>query len=329
LVQFPAFSQKPNYEIYHGYINNAEELFFVGNKPDSSVYYYKKAFTEFDFVFAKDPLNAAQIAYFSQQPFEEYLVKGFENGLKLSHLESIKLFAPIYKDLLNNKLLQDKYALCREKYIKRLDLNYLSYVYEKGINDQIDKKKKEYDDILFMNMGDWLTRIQLKGFPGAKIIGIDDKNIFSETGKPEKDIDQLKLKYGNALNYFTTDDEILSSSFIMIMLIHNQCSYQELKNIFGEFIKKGEIYPREVGVIYDNQFRELNTTRYRCQIPKPTEGLFYLNMFCPYNQLVCSEKQADLLRKKWLIVPLSVDKVKKEYEKKYGFRLFYGFWKCM
>ena len=85
LGHFQAISQKPNYEIYHGYINKAEELFFVEGKPDSSLYYYKKAFTEFDFVFAKDPLNAAQIAYFSQQPFEEYLVKGFENGLKLSH----------------------------------------------------------------------------------------------------------------------------------------------------------------------------------------------------------------------------------------------------
>jgi hypothetical protein len=328
-MQFPAISQKPNYEIYHSYINKAEELFFIENKPDSSLYYYKKAFTEFDFVFAKDPLNAAQIAYFSHKPFEEFLVKGFENGLKLSHLASIKLFAPIYNELLNNKVLLDKYSVCRQKYIKRLDLNYLSYVYEKAISDQIDKKKENYDDILFANMGDWLTRIRLKGFPGDKIIGIDDRNIFSETGKPDMDIDQIKTKFGNRLSYFTADDRILSSSFIMIMLIHNQCSYHELKNIFGELVKKGEIHPREVGVIYDNQFRKINSNSYRCQILSPTDGLFYLNIFCPYNQLVCSEKQADIMREKWFIVPLSVDKMKKEFEKKYGFKLFYGFWNCM
>jgi len=329
LGQFSAISQNTNYEIYHSYINKAEELFFVENKPDSSLYYYKKAFSEFDFVFVKDPLNAAQIAYFCSQPFEEYLMKGFENGLKLSHLSSINLFNLIYNDLLNNKLLLDKYGICREKYIKKLDFNYLLYVYEKATNDQIDKRKKDYDDILFKNMDDWLTRIRLKGFPSAKIIGIDDRKIFSEIGKPEKDIDQIKLKFGNALSDFTADDRILSSDFIMIMLIHNQCSYQELKNIFGELIKKGEIHPREVGVLYDNQFRNLNTSNYRCQLLSPADGVFYLNLFCRYNLLGCSEKQADILRKKWFIVPLSVDKAKKEFEQKYGFRLFYGFWNCM
>lgn len=329
LRQFSVFCQKPNYEIYHHYINTAEELFFVENKPDSSLYYFKKAFSEFDFVFVKDPLNAAQIAYFCHKPFEEYLIKGFENGLKISHLASIKLFNPKYNELLNNKSLLDKYAICREKYVKKLDLNYLSYVYEKATNDQIDKIKKDYDDILFMNMDDWLTRIRLKGFPSAKIIGIDDRTIFSEIGKPEKDFDQIKLKFGNALSDFTPDERILSSDFIMIMLIHNQCSYQELKNIFGELIKKGEIHPREVGVIYDNQFRKLNSVNYRCQLLSPTEGVFYLNLFCRYNLLDCDEKQADSMRKKWFIVPLSVDKAKKEYEQKYGFRLFYGFWNCM
>lgn len=329
LGQFAAISQEPNYEIYHSYINKAEELFFIENMPDSSLYYYKKAFTEFDFVFVKDPVNAAQIAYFSNQPFEEYLIKGFENGLKLSHLSLIKLFSPIYYDLLNDKSLLDKYGICRQKYIKKIDFNYLSYVYEKAVNDQIDKRKKDYDDILFVNMGDWLTRIRLKGFPSSKIIGIDDRTIFSETGKPEKDIDHLRMRFGNTLSYFTADDQILSSSFIMIMLIHNQCSYQELKNSFVELIKKGEIHPREVGVLYDNQFRKLNSADYRCEVPRPTDGLFYLNLFCWYDLLGCSEKQADMMRKKWFIVSLSVDKAKKEYEQKYGFKLFYGFWNCM
>ncbi len=328
--QFSATSQKPNYEIYHNYINTAEELFFVENKPDSSLYYYKKAFSEFDFVFAKDPLNAVQIAYFSHQPFEEYLIKGFENGLKLSHLASIKLFNPIYNDLLNDKSLQHKYTECRSKYIKRLDLKYLSYVYEKAIKDQLDKKKENYKDIKLKNLEEWLTRIQLKGFPADKIVGLDDKSIFLETGNPEKDIDQLKIKYSNTLTYFTADDEIVSSKFIMIMLVHNQCAYVELQNLFKELVQKGEIHPREVGLLYDNQFRtSINSVNYRCKVPKPTDGVFNLNMFCQYNELGCSREQSDSIRGKWFIVPLSVDKAKKEYELKYGFRLFYGFWNCM
>jgi hypothetical protein len=330
LGQFSALPQTPNYEIYHSYINKAEELFFIDNKADSSLYFYRKAFSEFDFAFVKDPLNAAQIAYFCNQPFEEYLIKGFENGLKVSHLSSIKLFNTIYDDLSNNKSLQDNYKISREKYIKKLDYNYLSYLYEKAINDQIDKKKDNYDAIKFKNLEDWLTRIRLKGFPSAKIIGIDDENIFRETGKPEKDIDQLKIKYSNTLNHLTTDDEILSSSFIMIILVHNQCSFQELKNIFGELVKKGEIHPREVGLLYDNQFRtSINKPNYRCQVPRPVDGLFYLNMFCQYNKLDCSKQQSDMIRKKWFVVSLTVDEAKKEYEQKYGFRLSYGFWNCM
>lgn len=328
--QFSAICQNPDYEIYHHYINTAEELFFVENKTDSSLYYYKKAFSEFDFVFAKDPLNAAQIAYFSHQPFEEYLIKGFENGLKLNHLASIELFKPIYNDLLNDKSLQHNFSVCRSKYINRLDLNYLSYVYEKAIKDQLDRKKENYNDIKLENLDEWFIRIQLKGFPADKIVGIDDKSIFRETGNPDKDIDQLKIRYSNALTYFTADDEIVSSKFIMIMLIHNQCAYNELMNLFKALVRKGEIHPREVGLLYDNQFRtSINSENYRCIVPRPTDGVFNLNMFCQYNELGCNSEQSDKIRNKWFIVPLSVDNAKKEYEQKYGFRLFYGFWNCM
>jgi hypothetical protein len=327
---FLVVSQKPNYEIYHGYINKAEEQFFVENKADSSLYFYKKAFSEFDFVFVKDPLNAAQIAYYSHLPYEEFLVKGFENGLKFSHLASIKLFSPIYGDLLNNKSLQNKYAICRKKYIQRLDLSYLSYLYKKGILDQIDKNKDNYDEIKLMGMEQWLKIIQLKGFPGDKIIGIDDKNIFHETGNPGNDIDQVKIKYSNKLSYYTADEEILSSHYMMIILVHKWCAFNDLKTIFEELIRKGEIHPREVGLLYDNMFRNNDAAApYRCQPPSSTEGLFYLNLFCPYKQLACSEKQSDLLRQKWFIVPLSIDKIKMEYEQKFGFRMFYGFWNCL
>ncbi len=329
-VQFTAFSQIPDYRIYHSYINKAEELFFIEGKADSSLYYYKRAFTNFEFVFAKDALNAAQIAFFSQKPFREFLLKGFENGLKLSHLVSVRIFNPVYNRLLNDTTLQNAYSVCRAKYIKRLELDYLSYVYEKALKDQVDKNKTDYDAIKTANLEEWRTRIKLKGFPGDKIVGLDDKTIFSETGNPAKDLDQLETKYGNTLGYLTTDDEILSSKFIMIMLVHNQCSFQELQTTFAALITKGEIHPREVGLLYDNQFRTgVNSTYYRCTIPRASNGLFYLNMFCKYDQLVCSPEQADNLRKKWFIVPLSVDKVKKEYEQKYGFRLFWGFWNCM
>ena len=325
-------SQQPNYTLYHSYINTAEKLFFIDNKADSSLYYYEKAFNTFDFIFVKDLVNAAQIAYFSNKPFKNYLAKGFDFGLKIPHLYSINLFKPIYNDLVNDKYLQKEYSIRREKYIKHIDFEYLSFVYKMYISDQLDKRKskEEYDEIKLKDINLLRNKIKTKGFPSAKKIGIDDKTIFSEIGKPDQDIDILKTKFSDKLDYLSADEEILSSKFIFVILIHNKCAYNELSDLFKDLLMKGEIHPREIGLLYDNMYRnEVNTKKYDCKALNSDTGLFFLNMFCPYNQMFCSEDQSDLLREKWSIVPLAVDRAKKEYERLYGFKLFFGFWGCM
>jgi len=200
-----AFSQKPDYCIYHGYINTAEKLFFIDNNVDSSLYYYEKAFNSFEFIFVKDLVNAAQIAYYSNKPYKKYIVQGFDFGLKLSHLSSINLFKPVYNDLINDKYLKDEYTIRREKYIKHIDFGLLSLVYKTYIYDQLNKRKNhiEYDGIKYRDLEFWKKTISAKGFPSAKHIGIDDKTIFAEIGKPDQDIDNLKLKYSNNLKYLS------------------------------------------------------------------------------------------------------------------------------
>src|SRR5690554_3921645 len=52
-----------SYDKYHQYILKAEEFYFLKNKADSSLVYYAKCFENFDFIFARDAINAFQIAY--------------------------------------------------------------------------------------------------------------------------------------------------------------------------------------------------------------------------------------------------------------------------
>lgn len=325
------FSQKPNYVEYHKYINTAEKCFFLDNNADSCLFYYNQAFKSFDFIFVKDLVNAAQVAFFCNKPYKEYIIRGFDYGLKISHLSTIELFKPIYSNLLNDEYLKSEYSIRRKEYLKSVDFNYLLYTYKMCIEDQIDKRrsKEEYDAIKLKTIEEWKIKIKTIGFPSSKRIGIDDKMIFAEIGRPELDIDNLKVKQSTELDYFTADDDIFSSKYIMVMLVHNKYAFQELEGLFLDLISKGEIHPREVGLLYDNIYRFQERTMSSSCMVDNTKGVFYLNMFCSYDKIACSEQQSNLLRAKWSIGPLSVDRAKKEYEQLYGFKVSYGFWNCM
>lgn len=319
-----------NYWFYHDYINKAECFYFIDNDVDNSLYYYDKTFSSFNFIFVKDAVNALQIASFNDKPNEKYLIKGFENGLKLEHLKDIPVLKNVYTQLCNDTSILKKYAEARSKYLSTVDFDYLSLMYKKAIEDQINKHLSNYDQIKKEEINYWIKVIPIKGFPSSKLIGIEDANIFGEIGKPENDLDNYKLKFDENLSYFTVDNNILSSQFIIYILIHNQCAFAELEHLFKDLIKKGEIHPREVGLLYDNMFRlNVNSNVYRCDLNKyKGKGMFYLNRFCEYDNYLDWEK-TDALRKEWGIVSLTVDKNKKYYEKEHGFKLFFGFWNCM
>ena len=41
------------------------------DKAASSLFYYDKAFKEYDFIFVKDLINASQIAVYSNKPYQK------------------------------------------------------------------------------------------------------------------------------------------------------------------------------------------------------------------------------------------------------------------
>lgn len=312
---------KPDYFKYHEYINKAEIFFFKEKNNDSCFYYYDKAFKEFEFVFVKDIMNVAQIAYYLKKDYRKYLMKGFDYGLKLDHLRWIKLFEPDLKKLLVDKALNKEFKLRKEKYLEKIDLEYLNTIYDFAFQDQIDKLNPDprvYESKRDRAFEKIEKLIREKGFPGEKLLGIQDSTVFKDSKSKYKDVKERAKKH--KLNYFTSDDQILSQDMIYAILIHNFCSYNTLKDIWIKEIKKGNIHPRDVALLHDNMYRS-----YECSKPIIP---YKINLFVNYNKYSKLNDKINTQRKKIFINDLEIDELKKEYEQKYGFKFFWGFWDC-
>lgn len=321
-----------NYFDYHKKINRAETLFFLKDEVDSSLTLYDEVFNNYDFIFLTDLVNAAQIAHFSDKPYKKYLKRGFEFGLKFEHLKNYPLFKDDLNDLKKDKLLQQAYAVKRKEYLKKIDFNYLNWIYHLFIKDQLDKNKPDYkyEKIIHISLNLIKNKIKQKGFPGERLLGIADSTVFAEHGIPQLDLKEQIKKYDDKLWYVETDDEALSQTKIFVLLVHHHSSYRELRKLLWKQIKKGNVHPREIGMLFDNMYRFSNGRFAPFKNDPPDKKVYFrLNQFTTYpvknkNNI----KTTNALRKSFYIVPLEVDKMKKEFESKYGFVLFLGFWNC-
>jgi len=165
-----------------------------------------------------------------------------------------------------------------------------------------------------------------KGFPGDKILGLADSLIFKEVNKSWLDLYEQRKNH-KELFYMTSDDKSISSiQYPIVMLVHNGCSFYLYEKILLDELKKGNIHPREVGLLYDNQYRYMNYFPKYCK-NIVLKGVYKLNLFTEYEDVINIE-ETNLMRNKLYIVSTYVDDKKKEYESKYGFKIFSGFWNC-
>ena len=323
------YSQGKSYFDYHNYINKAEKEYFINSNVDSSLIYYNRAFDEYDFVFLRDLLNAAQISAYSDRPIMKYILRGFEVGLTPSHINNYPLL--ISKINLEDKVIQKEFSQRRIMYRKSIDYTYLLRIYDIGIKDQIKKSKNRTDYNIFKKstLNRFKQLVVANGFPSSKTIGIDCENIFSEIDKSKYDLGERKLKFSNKLNDYRTQDKLLGHTTSLYILIHNKCSFLELKDQLLQAMKNGEIHPREIGVLYDNMYRFPFRYDKSCKEPSSNQGLFYLNLFCDYIKLSAPKKASDTLRKKWWVNTQEVDEMKRKFEELHGFNMTYGFWNCL
>ncbi|WP_168732762.1 hypothetical protein [Flavobacterium sp. WV_118_3] len=323
LISFNCFSQG-NYFEYHKLINKAEEQYFIKSDIDSTFYFYNKVFTSYNFVFVKDLVNAAQIAYFCKKPYRQYLEQGFEYGLKIDHIRYIPLFKTIYKQLSADTKLKKIYSIKRRDYLSRIDVNYLDYVYTVGFWDQrgrfLDRKvyEKRKKSIL-ITLTDSIVK---KGFPGDRLIGIADSTIFRQLGSKKPNFYDRVKPHKELWDYFSCNEQELTEKMMVLVLINNFSSYYKLKEYWLTEIKKGNIHPRDVALLHDNTYRSSTNPGF-----STLKGVYHTNPFVSYGEK-WKRKDINKMRHDLFMVAMEVDEKKKEYEKKHGFKLFWGFWNC-
>ena len=281
-----------NYAYYHKYINKAEYYFYLQNNVDSCLHYYNLAFDGFSFNHIHDLINAAQIACFSAKEYKSYLYKGYSYGLQVKHLKQIPLFKSDCIEEFENFEKTSSYQEIRKNYLKSISIDYLDWMYQFAIEEQIAKETlKESDFALWWDehIEELTSKINQYGFPSNQIIGIECSTIFEELGIQNKDMSERVLKHkdkdilcyenmpdffvfgedtvwfekdSNSTMCFDVDETILGVSLIMVCLIHygqlytsNDTIYNRLFPIWLQEIEKGNLHPRQMAIFHDNMHR--------------------------------------------------------------------------
>ncbi len=164
-----------DYFVYHSIINRAEEK--IGEEDFSTALtIYDSVFTQFEYVFAKDYVIAAQLAAFldDRSRCMDYMVKAMYGGYKEYCFEQLYQIRRVLNDI-DWKEIKRKEFLCRDKY--RSSVNW-------PLNIEISKRHRKMDEI---NDRKWRNQALCENydfllsahdfFPSARRIGIDDQNL--------------------------------------------------------------------------------------------------------------------------------------------------------
>lgn len=216
-------------------------------------------FKQYDFVYAKHCYTALQLAVKEDKEDLSYffIEKGIKQGLTSRFIEN----APIVKDITSsnrwNKFKLEKYDSLRKIYLNNINLklrdeierlssidqhytnnvnnskfvNYLikSRIWKKEVKKLVEKKLK--------------IIIQKYGFPGEKLIGIDEVNIS-----------YLNFSDKNEKELITKGKRSLFCVSAQYMLIHYfSRPYPNFNNLLKKELKNGNLEPYQYAIISDFQ----------------------------------------------------------------------------
>lgn len=317
---------KTDYFVYHNQINKAETFLFKENNLDSCLYYYDKTFREFDFIFVKDLVNAAQIAKLNKKEYKKYIIQGFENGLKLNHLESFSIFKNEVSSFQKDKKLIIKYNEGRKKYLARIDFEYLDKVYNVALGERVNRylEKSKYKHKLKYEFSILSNMIKKKGFPGDKLLGIADSTIFRETKSVKLDIsirENKMMAKGRYREYSEINEITFSQSIIRNFFLNlDFCLFNTLdkKTILSE-IKKGNIHPKDVAYYSDFAFIYRKTNDLNLCGASQAYPLFNIDLQTEEDFNI---QKANDIRKQFYMVDYDTDLKKREFEKQNNLKFF-------
>lgn len=315
-----------NYFDYHTQINKAETFLLKENNLDSCFYYYDKAFKEFDFIFVKDLVNAAQIAKLNNRDYEKYIIQGFKNGLKINHLESYPIFKDVVNKLKKDKQISQLYNENRKVYLKRIDLEYLNSIYDFVVLDQKyrEQRRDYFNSKISYNLNKLSKWINTKGFPSDKLLGISDSTIFRENKSLKNDIISREQKTPSKFKFYTSIKEESFSQYFLdsFIMTSGLCFFKENnKDLLLKEIKKGNLHPKDVAYFCDAAyFNSKMNGLDRCGTTKVCP--LFTNTFDDQNEF--NIYKANEVRREFYIIDYEIDKLKEDYQAKNNLRLFSG-----
>lgn len=299
------FAQQ-DYLEYHRQINIAEEL-FVKEKFIESVNQYESIITQYEYIYLKDLVIAAQIAILSNnvEKSTKWLKKAISNGYDCKCIERI----PVFQEYLETKSWQSIVSNA-EKYNSiylgsiNLDLHY--EFHHRYKQEQESKRQREkYVSIVHRNYNRIKSLMDSLPFPSERIIGIDDESIFptsrggklSSCGASNSKVIPTLLHYDNPIT------DIGLSKFI-------------------DAIKSGHLHPRQFAYIYSfetNNVSRLSENKNQNSSRLPEYWFNYA-----FGRKTNDLERANRDRKLFGICSIELDEAKKEIEHKYGLRLSFG-----
>lgn len=296
-----SFGNAQNYMDYHRSINNVEwEI--VNEKFDIAFAQILPLFDQYDFIFLKDILTAAQLAVLNKQEGKafKFLSLALQNGWNEKCIRRYPILDNI-KDSKNWKALKGNAVSYHLSYQKKIDHGYLSKFSDYYNVEQSSKRTIGYHKVVNTNFAKIQKFIREEGFPGDRLIGVD--NELSSPGIESCDCGNSK---------------------VIVTLLHQPFAFSKIGEAhLTKAIEQGLLHPREFAMIYTFEKNQISAL-YDKKIPAPENANAYTFNF-PFGTKSDNKDQVNEHRKKFGIVDQEVDSKIPEIEKKYGLKLRYGY----
>lgn len=297
-----AQAQNVNYEYYHDDVNQAEVL-FLKEQYSESIDLYKRIFQQYQFVFAKDCVIAAQISLLANDSINTsfFIKRAILQGVKIDFFSKVSIFSSFVNSYSWLKIQKD-YTTLRKQYFKNIDFERKrKWASRYNLEQELKHVKtlRAYKAKMLENVNAIIEECKTVGYPGEKMLGIDDAQLT----KRKSDFD-------------------ISADIAFISLAHHSCSYVWIEKYFKKEIQKGNIHPRQCAYLSDflkiirknAESDDCDTSQYRSTFVDWT-----------YKIDVNQVEEVNKLREKWHICSVQQEKAKEQFEAKIGVKLFFGF----
>jgi hypothetical protein len=236
-----------DYQDYYANINRAK-LSIVEDSLDKAINYYFKTFEQFDFVFARDSFNALEVAS-QNQDFDKmayFFRRCLKQGIDFNFLQQDSSLSNFKETEMWDRILMDKDSL-RMVYERNVNWEIrneikLMFTEDQNIRDLANKNrfnifkqkklKKQFEEIDHKLVLRIIEITKEYGFPGEKIIGLDDESMHP------------KIKTKN----------LTAGMPIVIFIHHYSQSNESYNNLLIDEVKKGNLFNEHFATISDFQY---------------------------------------------------------------------------